>query len=600
MSTVNVQPQAHEPITARTDDLVEGQDGAAHLPSVKDVVRKLTTKEGWLGSYDFSFLCMPQMPCSFGRKNKIPRATPFYGVEEEMPISLALICGFQHALAMIAGLITPPIIFASSLSLDAAMQNQMVAVSLISSGILSCVQMTRYPIPFTKRKYWMGTGLITVVGTSFSTLSTASAIFNTLYSNGTCPSTTVNGVTTRGACPEAYGYLIGTSTLVSILEMGLAFVSPKLLKKIFPPIVTGCVILLIGADLVGSSGFKNWGGGSGSCYGHPTSGIFELCPTIYAPKPLAWGDARFIGLGFLSYVTIILLEFFGSPAMKSASIIIGLIVGCIVAGPTGYIDGSSIKSAPAITFLWVKTFPLKVYAPAILPMMAVYIALAMEATGDITASSEASRQPVVGQLYDSRVQGGILADGVNGMLSGLFMNPPLSIFAQNNGVISITRCANRFAGYCCAGFLILFGVLAKISGVFLAIPNPVLGGVTTFLFTTVAVSGLKVISMCKFTRRDRIILASGLSLGIGNLLVPDWSSYIFTYSGDNHALLGFLDSIIIILETPFLIAGIICSLLNAILPHDEAETVVVDENDDESVTPPAGKQSSDAEDLKQA
>lgn len=109
-------------------------------------------------------------------------------------------------------------------------------------------------------------------------------------------------------------------------------------------------------------------------------------------------------------------------------------------------------------------------------------------------------------------------------------------------VISITRCANRFAGYCCAGFLILFGILAKISGVFLAIPASVLGGVTTFLFArfvvlhpllltlrdedshpiltfSVAVSGLKVISMCSFSRRDRMILAAGLSLGLGNLLV---------------------------------------------------------------------------------
>lgn len=153
--------------------------------------------------------------------------------------------------------------------------------------------------------------------------------------------------------------------------------------------------------------------------------------------------------------------------MKSASIVIGLIVGCLVAGPFGYIDGSSITrfvlfppiplpklilhpdslSAPAVTFLWVQTYPLKIHGPSILPMMAVYIALAMEATGDIvssssdppfsfclegfltpapptsqTASSEASRQPVSGPLFDSRIQGGILADGVNGLLSGLAMN----------------------------------------------------------------------------------------------------------------------------------------------------------------------------------
>lgn len=81
----------------------------------------------------------------------------------------------------------------------------MVAVSLIASGFLSALQMSRFPIPFTKKKYWLGTGLITVVGTSFATLSTAAAIFTALYADGTCPSSVVDGVTVRGSCPEAYG-----------------------------------------------------------------------------------------------------------------------------------------------------------------------------------------------------------------------------------------------------------------------------------------------------------------------------------------------------------------------------------------------------------
>lgn len=113
--------------------------------------------------------------------------------------------------------------------------------------------------------------------------------------------------------------------------------------------------------------------------------------------------------------------------MKSASIIVGLVVGCLVAGPLGYIEGAGISSAPVATFLWRETFPLRIHAPSILPMICVYISLAMEATGDITASSEVSRQPVEGKLFDSRVQGGILADGVNGCISGLMMNPPVSL-----------------------------------------------------------------------------------------------------------------------------------------------------------------------------
>lgn len=130
-------------------------------------------------------------------------------------------------------------------------------------------------------------------------------------------------------------------------------------------------------------------------------------------------------------------------------------------------------------------------------------------------------------------------------------NTPMSIFAQNNGVISITRCANRTAGYFCAAFLILFGVVGKISGIFLAIPNSVLGGVTTFLFASVFVSGLKVISFTEFTRRNRIILAASISLGLGNLMVPDFADYLFPTT-KNAGLQGFYNSLYIIISTPFL------------------------------------------------
>jgi uric acid-xanthine permease len=94
---------------------------------------------------------------------------------------------------------------------------------------------------------------------------------------------------------------------------------------------------MIGASLIGSSGILNWGGGSTPCDTLPTSGIYQKCPTIYAPHALTWGSPEYIGLGFLSFISIVLTEFFGSPFLKNASVIVGLAVGCIVAGATGYI-----------------------------------------------------------------------------------------------------------------------------------------------------------------------------------------------------------------------------------------------------------------------
>ncbi|KAG8835975.1 hypothetical protein FRC17_010944 [Serendipita sp. 399] len=519
----------------------------------RHIVTKVTTRDGWIGGYDFGWLCMPTLPYGKNSTRKLP---PFYGLEDDIPLLLAMICGFQHALAMLAGLITPPIIFSSALSLDASTSSYLISSSLIGCGILSAVQMAR--IPLWGRYYW-GTGLLTVVGISFATLSTGFSIFNALYTNGTCPSTTsATGTVVRGSCPDAYGMLLGTSMLCSLLNMGLSFAPAKTLKRIFPPVVTGTVIVMIGASLVGESGVVNWGGGS-SCHERPPDGLFRLCPTINAPRAAPWGSPQYIGLGFLSFVTIL-----------NASIIVGLIVGCIVAGATGYIDGSPIKRSPAITFIWVHTFKLKIHPPAILPMLAVYISLAMEAIGDITASAEVSRVAVEGPEFDSRIQGGVLGDGIGGLISGLMTNPPLSIFAQNNGVIAITRCANRKAGWWCCTFLIIFGILGKLSGVFLSIPNPVLGGVTTFLFATVMTSGIRVLSYITWTRRNRFTLAAAMSFGVGNLLAPTWYTFLFEgVDNPGSGLQGLFDSITIVLSTPFLSAGIIAVLLNLILPDNE-------------------------------
>ncbi|KAJ7057415.1 xanthine/uracil permease [Mycena amicta] len=475
---------------------------------------KVTTRHGWLGDYDYAWLCTPTLP--FGNLSSKSRQPPFYALHEEMPLILAISTGLQHALAMLAGLITPPIIFASALSLDPRTSAYMISASLIGCGVLSLVQMSRIKL---FRGYYLGTGLISVVGTSFATLSTANAIFDAMYADGTCPSSTAaDGTVSRLACPEAYGKLLGTSLICSLLEIGMAFVPIRVLRRVFPPLVTGTVILTIGASLIGSSGIPNWGGGSNSCSSRPTSGIFELCPTIFAPRPLPWGSPEFIGLGFLSFVTIILTEMFGSPFLKNTSIIVGLLVGSIVASAAGYADRSTIDSAPAITFLWVHTFKIGVYGPAVLPMLAVYVSLAMEAIGDITASAEVSRQPVDGEVFDSRIQGGVLSDGIGGFLSALFTVTPLSIFAQSlpaAGAGTVLRLPPSL------------GILGKVAGALLAIPNPVLGGVTTFLFASVA--------------------------GVDN---------------PSKALQGWFDSMTIVSSTPFLSAGIVAALLNGLLPHD--------------------------------
>ncbi|KAJ6600725.1 hypothetical protein B0H10DRAFT_2224825 [Mycena sp. CBHHK59/15] len=108
-----------------------------------------------------------------------------------------------------------------------------------------------------------------------------------MYNDGTCPSTiTADSIMVREPCPDAYGKLMGTSLSCILLEIGMSFARSRMLKRVFPPMVTGLVIFMIGASLTGSSGILNWGGGSNGCQTRPATGIYRQCPTISAPRPL--------------------------------------------------------------------------------------------------------------------------------------------------------------------------------------------------------------------------------------------------------------------------------------------------------------------------
>ncbi|KAI0126307.1 permease family-domain-containing protein [Xylariales sp. AK1849] len=537
---------------------------------VAGVKRTFLTKDGLLGNYDYAFLFKPNLP--FMRKSE--RSSPFFGLNDRMPVFLALLLGFQHALAMLAGIITPPIILAGSAgaNLTSDMQQYLVSTALIASGILSLIQITRFHVYNTP--FYIGTGLISVVGISFAIIPVAEGAFAQMYANGFCP-TAADG--TKLPCPDGYGALLGTAAVCALLEILIAFIPPRTMLKIFPPIVTGPTVMLIGIHLI-ETGFQNWAGGSGPCADASPSAFFALCPTILAPHALPWGSAEYLGLGFSVFLTIILCERFGSPIMKSTSVVIGLLTGCIIAGACGYFDRSGIDSAPVASFIWVHTFKLTVYGPLVLPIMAVFVICACEAIGDVTATCDVSRLEVEGKIYESRIQGGVLADGLNGILAALMTMTPMTTFAQNNGVIALTRCANRTAGYCCCLFLIIMGIFAKFAAALVAIPSAVLGGMTTFLFCAVAVSGLSIIAKgVPFNRRNRFILTAGLAIGYGATLVPTYFSHVFTYSGDNKGLQGFLDAIVLVMETGFAVTAVICMILNLTLPEeieDTAETIV--------------------------
>lgn len=144
-----------------------------------------------------------------------------------------------------------------------------------------------------QRRYYIGTGVISVVGVSFATITVASSAFDQMYANGFCP-TAADG--TQLPCPDGYGALIGTSAVCALLEVLISFIPPKTMLRIFPPLVTGPTVMLIGISLV-ESGFEGWAGGSGTCMsGSAAPAFYQLCPDISAPHALPWGSAEFLGI----------------------------------------------------------------------------------------------------------------------------------------------------------------------------------------------------------------------------------------------------------------------------------------------------------------
>ncbi|KAL5319993.1 hypothetical protein ACEPPN_013052 [Leptodophora sp. 'Broadleaf-Isolate-01'] len=517
-----------------------------------------TSREGWIGDYDYIYLITPNI-WPLNRKYKDYEA-PFYGLNDEIPILLTLLLGLQHALTMIGSIVSPPLAIAGgAFNFDPTITQYLVSAAFITTGIATAMQVTRVHI--AKTPFFIGTGLLSVVGPTFDILPIAFNYTSMRYANGTCP-TADDG--TQLPCPDAWGAILGSMLCTVWIQIAMSMVPPKKLNKIFPKIVTGSLLLLVGVYLI-NSGMQNWGGSS-NCNGG--EGFYAMCPNVAAPKPLPWGDPKLIGLGFSVFVTVIIVEQFGSPLMKSASIILGLAVGCAISGATGYWSRENIDAAPVITFLWVHTFKLSVDGALILPLLIMFICEAVSCMPDILATAEISNVDIEGTQFNSRIQGGILCDGLGSLLSAFGTGLPMVSQAGNNGVISLTGCASRRAGWCASGFLILMGMFGKFGAVFGSMPPSVLGGMQVFLYSTIAVAGIRVLGLIAWTRRNRFILTASLAIGFMDIVQPTWFNQILDYSGSNVRLQGFEQGLNLIVETPFIVAAVIGVFLNLVLPED--------------------------------
>ncbi|KAM0791062.1 hypothetical protein ACM66B_004355 [Microbotryomycetes sp. NB124-2] len=518
---------------------------------------KWNTRQFWLGDFDYGMLFMPYIPRVTSSKYK-DREMPFFSANEPLPVVLMFILSLSHCLAMLGGLVTPPLLLggAAGAALEPAQQAYLISASLIVCGFSTALQVSSIKLPFG---YRLGAGVLTVTGTSFAFIGSSLGYINGQFSEGGMCQLDADG--NKLPCPAALGAVLGSATVVGIIAVFLSFTPPKIIRKMFPPMVTGAIMTLIGLSLIGS-GITNWAGGSGAC----ATDFTKACV-----KGATWGSARLIGLGFLTFISIILLDLFGPPFVRNSSVFLGLVLGMVVAAGTGYFNGAAIDRAPVITFNWVHRFPLSVKGDLVLPFLASFIVVLSETVGNVTATASVSRLPITGEDFSKRIQGGMLADCLFACLAGLATVSPLTTFSQNIGVVSFTRNASRWSGYGCALFLILAGIFGKVGSLFVAMPPSVLGGLTTFLFGSVAITGIRLLAMCHWTRRTRFILTCGMSLGFASVIKPTWFSHFFNYQGSNAALKGFLSAITLVVEEGYLIAIVIIIPLSLLVPYEKED-----------------------------
>lgn len=387
----------------------------------------------------------------------------------------SLFAGLQHVLASFVGIITPTLIIGGVLGLGSEVP-YLISMALVVSGVGTFIQ--------ARRPFGVGAGMICVQGTSFAFLSSVLAAGFIAKAKG-------------GGPEEILALIYGVCFLGAFVEIVLSQFIHKL-QRIITPLVTGIVITIIGISLI-KVGMTDLAGGFNA-------------PDFGSPINLA------LGLGVL--VTIIILNRFGNAWIRLSSIIIGLLAGYLIAIPLGKVSFDQI-SAPLFSIPIPFKYGFDFDWGAFLPIAMIYLITAIESTGDLTANSMISREPVKGPLYLSRIRGGVLGDGINSALAAVFNTFPNTTFSQNNGVIQLTGVASRYIGYYVGGILLLLGLFPIIGAVLQQIPKPVLGGATLVMFGTVAAAGVKILATERLDRRKMLIMAVSFGIGLGVTLVPE-------------------------------------------------------------------------------
>ncbi|KAA1199702.1 uracil-xanthine permease family protein [Vibrio cholerae] len=408
------------------------------------------------------------------------KADLVYQLNDRPPLPQTLFAALQHLLAMFVAVITPSLIICQSLGVPAYQTNTIISMSLFASGLSSFIQIRTFgPI---------GSGLLSIQGTSFNFLGPIIGAGLALKAGGADIETMMAAI---------FGTILVASSAEILLSRVLQFA-----QRVITPLVSGIVVTLIGLTLV-QVGLISMGGG----YAAMADGSF--------------GSLDKLALAGTVLAIIVLLNRAHNPYVRVASIVIAMLVGYVMAYLMGMVNTDNLAETQFIALPIPMQYGLGFDWSLFIPLVLIFLITALEAIGDITATSEVSGEPVKGPVYMKRIKGGVLADGLNSALAAVFNSFPNSTFSQNNGVILLTGVASRYVGYFIAGMLVLLGLFPGVASFVQLIPEPVLGGATIVMFGTIAAAGVRIISRVDLDRRAILIMALSFSMGLGIAQKPE-------------------------------------------------------------------------------
>lgn len=452
-----------------------------------------------------------------------------YEFEAKMPLRHAVPLGLQHVFAMFVGNLTPLLIITSACGLAggefADLQVSLLQNAMFVAAIVTLVQL-----------YGLGPvgGKVPIImGTSSGFLG----VFNSVAAS------MGGGVTT-------YGAMMGASILGGLFESVLGvFLKP--LRKLFPPVVTGTVVLSIGLSLI-SVGVNSFGGGN-------------------AAKD--FGSVENLLLAVFVLVVILLFKHWTGGFLSSSSILVGIVAGYLAAIVMGFVLPTTGVTAEGVEFTkaWVLNWnkvaeaswfaipqlvPVKIVFDlrAILPVMIMFIVTAVETVGDISGVMEGGMGR---EATDKELSGGIICDGLGSTVAACFGVLPNTSFSQNVGLVAMTKVVNRGALATGAIFLMLCGLIPKLGALISIMPQAVLGGAAVMMFSSIVVSGIQLITKEKMTPRTLTIVSVALGVGYG--------------MGANASILVNTPQFVQLIcgESGIVPAAFVAILLNCLLPRDE-------------------------------